>query len=63
MTIQVPVPFIFKSFSQGNQTLYIRYIKGYLKSTHPNYKPVKILPNGSYTDYVMCEKIEVKKNG
>jgi len=48
---KIAIPDCFKWMAAGNKRLYITYIKGYIQSSHPNLKPVRV--EGSY---VICVK-------
>jgi len=48
---RIAIPHFYKWMAAGNKDLYIAYIKGYIKSSHPGLKPVRV--EGSY---VICIK-------
>jgi hypothetical protein len=39
---RITIPYCYKWMAAGNKKLYIEYIKGYIKSSHPNLKPVRV---------------------
>lgn len=47
----VHIPHCYSWMANGNKNLYLAYIKGYIKSSHPDYKPVRIKGN-----VVICVK-------
>jgi hypothetical protein len=42
MEHRIVIPHCFRWMAAGNKKLYIEYIKGYIKSSHPGLKPVRV---------------------
>ncbi|BBW97253.1 hypothetical protein ACPVTF_04040 [Geobacillus icigianus] len=42
MEYKVAIPHCYKWMAADNKKLYIEYIKGYIKSSHPGLKPVRV---------------------
>jgi hypothetical protein len=40
--IPVSIPDCYRWMAAGNKKLYIEYIKGYIKSSHPGLKPIRV---------------------
>jgi hypothetical protein len=51
MEYRIVIPHCFRWMAAGNKKLYIEYIKGYIKSSHPGLKPVRVEGR-----YVICIK-------
>jgi hypothetical protein len=51
MEYRIPIPYCYTWMAAGNKKLYIEYIKGYIKSSHPGLKPVRVEGR-----YVICIK-------
>lgn len=42
MEYRIAIPHCYTWMASGNKDLYVRYIKGYIKSSHPGLKPVRV---------------------
>jgi hypothetical protein len=51
MEHRIVIPHHFRWMAAGNKKLYIEYIKGYIKSSHPSLKPKRVEGR-----YVICVK-------
>jgi hypothetical protein len=47
----IAIPHCYRWMAAGNKKLYIQYIKGYIKNSHPGLKPMRI-----EGQYVICIK-------
>lgn len=48
--IKIPFPYVYNSLGKGSKKLFIQYVKGYIASSHPNMKPIRV-----EGDFVICE--------
>jgi hypothetical protein len=51
MEYRIAIPHCYTWMAAGNKKLYIAYIKGYIKSSHPGLKPKRVEGR-----YVICIK-------
>lgn len=51
MEYKVAIPDCYKWMAASNKKLYVEYVKGFIKNSHPGLKPVRIEKG-----YVICVK-------
>lgn len=51
MEYKIAIPECYKWMARNNEKLYVSYVKGYIKNSHPGLKPVRVEGR-----YVICVK-------